>query len=85
MAKKRYNDSLLGKSVPSAKVPWCIILCLLAAIVLVYMGFLRSPAKLLGPPIHQNEYLRVMHSVPLSAPSPAPAPPSALPLTPAGN
>ncbi len=85
MAKKHYQDSVLGKPIPSAKVPWFVILCLIAALVLVYMGFLRTPQKLLGPPIPHNEYLRVQQTMsspvvrPTGTPPPAPStvPPTA--------
>ena len=87
MSKKRYADSVLGKPIPSAKVPWFVILCLLAALVLVYMGFLRTPSKLLGPPIPRNEYLRLQQTAPSSAVQPPvtipqPPGPAHLPPTP---
>jgi len=57
-------------------------LCLIAGIVLVYLGFLRSPQELLGPPIHQNDYLREMTAAP---PPPRPVTPvqPAVPSAPA--
>ena len=68
---KRSRESLVTRPLPSAKVPWLMILCLIACIVLVYMGFLREPDKLLGPSLAKNEYLPLM-----TAPPPAPAQPA---------
>ncbi len=89
MAKTHNYDSVLGKPIPSARVPWFVILCLIAAIVLVYLGFLRSPAKLLGPPIPRNEYLHVQKEVPPPAAQPGltiqPAPTAIPPTAPHAN
>lgn len=78
---KHQRDSLLSKPVPSAKVPWFIILCLIAALVLVYMGFLRPANKLLGPPIQPNRYQVYMKPAPLLR-VPAPVTPAAPPVAP---
>lgn len=56
---KRADDQNIPMP-PSATIPWLVILFLAASIVLVYMGFLRGPDKLLGPPLPKNEFIRHM-------------------------
>ena len=61
MPKQRHQP-IAAKPPPSAKVPWLVILFLVACLVLVYLGFLRRPDKLLGPPLPPNEYIQQMGS-----------------------
>jgi len=58
MAKRNADDNIMMRPLPGTRVPWLVIFFLIACIVLVYLGFLRSPDKLLGPPLPENEYLQ---------------------------
>ncbi len=73
---KHHNDQMLIKPLPDPRVPWFVIICLLAALVLVYLGFLREPNKLIGPLLPKNGYsvfLKQPPAPPAAQPSPAPA------------
>jgi hypothetical protein len=70
MAKRNADDNIMMRPLPSARVPWLVIFVLIACIVLVYLGFLRPPDKLLGPPLPENEYLQYVQ--PKKPPSPIP-------------
>ncbi len=86
MARAQRN-SVLNKPLPSTSVPWLVILCLLAAIVLVFLFFLRPADKLLGKPLPQNEYRKYLLQKPRPAIVVPPANASAVnlaPLLPAG-
>jgi hypothetical protein len=58
MPKRNTDDNIMMHPLPSARVPWLVILFLIACLVLAYLGFLRPPGKLLGPPLPENEYLQ---------------------------
>lgn len=80
MAKTKQNDDIFMKPLPSTRAPWLAILLLLAAIVLLYIGFLRPPGQLFGPPLQPNEWYEYMREKPKPAPRVVPAP--AQPATP---
>ena len=58
MAKRNADDNIMMRPLPGTHVPWLVIFFLIACIVLVYLGFLRPPDRLLGPPLPENEYLQ---------------------------
>ncbi len=73
---------VVKKPLPNARLPLLLAFILAAAMVLVYLFYLRPADKLLGHPIRPNEYEEV-----LTAPKPkpvviqpiTPAPPPAAP------
>lgn len=87
MAKRRVDDNLMMGPRPNTRLPWLVILLLLACLSLVYWGFLASPpGKLLGPKIPANEYrhyltppkpVRRPPTPPASTPPARPTPPAA--------
>jgi hypothetical protein len=73
MTMPRYYEPITTKPLPSSRLPTLVVLLFLAAIVLVFMFFLRPPGKLLGSPIKANEYEKYM-TAPKPKPAPHPAP-----------
>ena len=73
MVKK--HDDVTIKPLPSPTTPWLVILCLLAGIALMYLGFLRPAERLLGTPLHRNEYLQQL-TPPKAQAAPPPVPPA---------
>jgi len=84
MPKHNADDNIMTRPLPSSRVPGLVILFLIACLVLVYLGFLRSQEKLLGPPLPENTYQQYVKPkkppvrvppAPVAAPTPAtPAP-----------
>lgn len=77
MPKRNADDNIMMRPLPSARVPWLVILFLVACMVLIYLGFLRPQDKLLGPPLPENSYLQYVKpkKPPVRArPAPAAAP-----------
>ena len=73
MPRHNADDNIMMRPPPSTRVPWLVILFLIACLVLVYLGFLRPQDKLLGPPLPENSYLQYVKPKKRAMPAPAAA------------
>ena len=83
MPKSKHTaEDVFMKPLPSLRVPWLVILALVAAIVVFYFSFLRPADQLWGPELKPNEWIHHMQEKPKPATPPAPAPAAPAATTP---
>jgi hypothetical protein len=77
-----YSDEkpVVTKPLPGIRLPMLAVLLLLAAVIIVYLVFLRDPAKLFGTPIPPNSYEEQMKGPKPKAPVLKAVPPPAAPV-----